>query len=539
MGVKKDDSNDGGNVGRIIGGIIGSKTFVHFNTPLKTTTMKKLFMVLAATIICGATTFTSCTNDDNPATPDLGVKEKIIGKWVTADVNGQSLTTNDKMVITFVSTTKAYMSASFNAHQGAEIWGSQMEVAVAIDGNKVTFTNHSDEHTTGVEEYTITAINDNDFTANQKVTVTVDGTVVHTREGKMRYKKVTADYSAAILGLWECQGITGGETNNDDNARLEFLADGTYRFYRRSDAGVWSLVPRQRNEYFVDGNLLCTRWQAEGEQMSYEWWEIASAADGRMQWTALRQQPDGSTFQQGVAWTAAEARTVLASMDFKGHPFYGDLTYSYAYDDDCRLVKMKEEQVGTGLVIAEFDYIYTPSHIKKQGREEAYTVTEECSLDDHGRIVELVHNSINDETQKEYHYTYTYTYDEDGHLTTVSQWIEGEPNALLTTFAWQDGELRSKTTDQSSVLMVYGYEPGEAPAQALFSRNGYSEADELCPQGCFGTLPLHLPAKQTVTLTLNGVEMSKRTTEYTYTVTAGRLTSASDTYNYFLHWEMR
>ena len=51
--------------------------------------MKKLFMVLAATIICGATTFTSCTNDDNPATPDLGVKEKIIGKWIVADINGQ------------------------------------------------------------------------------------------------------------------------------------------------------------------------------------------------------------------------------------------------------------------------------------------------------------------------------------------------------------------------------------------------------------------------------------------------------------------
>ena len=108
-----------------------------------------------------------------------------------------------------------------------------------------------------------------------------------------------------------------------------------------------------------------------------------------------------------------ESKTVLVGMDFMGHPFYGDLTYSYAYDD-CRLVKMREEQVGTGLVITEFDYTYTPGHIKKQGREEAYTVTEECSLDDHGRIVELVHNSINDETQKEYHYTYTYTYDEDG-----------------------------------------------------------------------------------------------------------------------------
>ena len=502
--------------------------------------MKKLFMVLAATIICGATTFTSCTNDDNPATPDLGVKEKIIGKWIVADINGQVAPTNEIWIISILSPTKAFLSASLNERpEIGTFWFEKEDVDISIIGNKMTLTMKPDEHTTLVEEYDITSINDIEMNANLKMTTSFDGKQSLGTSMPVRLTKVTADYSAAILGLWECQGITGGETNNDDNARLEFLADGTYRFYRRSDAGVWSLVPRQRNEYFVDGNLLCTRWQAEGEQMSYEWWEIASAADGRMQWTALRQQPDGSTFQQGVAWTAAEGRTVLASMDFKGHPFYGDLTYSYAYDDDCRLVKMKEEQVGTGLVITEFDYTYTPGHITKQGREEAYTVTEECSLDDHGRIVELVHNSINDETQKEYHYTYTYTYDEDGHLTTVSQWIEGEPNALLTTFAWQDGELRSKTTDQSSVLMVYDYEPGDAPAQALFSRNGYSEADELCPQGCFGTLPLHLPAKQTVTLTLNGVEMSKRTTEYTYTVTAGRLASASDTYNYFLHWEMR
>ena len=493
--------------------------------------------MLAAALICGATAFTSCTNDDNPVTPDLGVKEKIIGKWMTAESKGKLAVTNRKSVVTFVSATKAYMSKSFDSRmESGDVWISNEEADVVISGNKVTLTSHSDEHTTRVNEYIINDINGIEFTANVKLTKIVDGNVVLTRNNTTRLTKVTADYREAILGLWECQGITGGETNNDDNARLEFLADGTYNFYRRSDAGVWSLVPRERNEYFVDGNLLCTRWQAAGEQMSYEWWEIASAADGRMQWTALRQQPDGSTFQQGVAWSATEARTVLAGMDLKGHPFYGDLTYSYAYDDDCRLVKMKEEQVGTGLVITEFDYTYTPGHIKKQGREEAYTVTEECSLDDHGRIVELVRNSINDETQKEYHYTYTYTYDEDGHLTTVSQWREGEPNALLTTFAWQDGELRSKTTDQSSVLIVIDYEPGDAPAQALFSRNGYSEADELCAQGCFGTLPLHLPSKQTVTLTYNGVEMSKRTTEYAYTVTDGRLAAANDTYNYVLHW---
>ena len=101
-------------------------------------------------------------------------------------------------------------------------------------------------------------------------------------------------------------------------------------------------MPRERNEYFVDGNLLCTRWQAAGEEMSYEWWEIASAADGHMQWTALRQQPDGTTFHQAVSWSAAEARTVLAGMDATGITLYGNVAYSYSYDDDLRLTRIYE-----------------------------------------------------------------------------------------------------------------------------------------------------------------------------------------------------
>ena len=260
--------------------------------------MKKLFMVLAATVICGACLFTSCTKEK-----DLNVAEKIIGKWMFYDRNGELTPTNKKRVFNFVSDTKAYVSASHTDEyaEGAQ-WIDHTEAAVVIDGNKVTLTMQTDEHTTMVDEFDITSINDNEFTAHLKVTVIVDGTVKRTSESTIRLTKVAADYSAAILGLWECQGITGGETNNDDNARLEFLADGTYNFYRRSNAGFWSLVPRERNEYFVDGNLLCTRWQSAGEAMSYEWWEIASAADGQMQWTALRQNEDGTTFQQSVTW---------------------------------------------------------------------------------------------------------------------------------------------------------------------------------------------------------------------------------------------
>jgi hypothetical protein len=48
------------------------------------------------------------------------------------------------------------------------------------------------------------------------------------------------------------------------------------------------------NEYFVDGTLLCTRWIDNGQE-NREWWEIT--IDGtRMHWTALRQNPDGTTF---------------------------------------------------------------------------------------------------------------------------------------------------------------------------------------------------------------------------------------------------
>ena len=262
---------------------------------------------MAVALICSSMLFTSCSKDDNPVNPADNLAEKIIGKWITVELDGQPIPTNEMWVISILSPTKAFISASLNERpEIGTFWFEKEDVDISIIGNKMTLTMKPDEHTTLVEEYDITSINDIEINANLKMTTSFDGKQSLGTSMPVRLTKQTADYSEAVLGLWECQGITGGETNNDDNARLEFLADGTYRFYRRSDAGVWSLVPRERNEYFVDGNLLCTRWQAEGEQMSYEWWEITSAADGRMQWTALRQQADGTTFQQGVAWKRVE-----------------------------------------------------------------------------------------------------------------------------------------------------------------------------------------------------------------------------------------
>ena len=149
----------------------------------------------------------------------------------------------------------------------------------------------------------MTAINGSEFTANHKVTVTMNGNVMIAYEDVVRLVKQTADYAEPILGLWECTGLTGIETYNDANARLEFLADGTYRYYRKNDGGEWQAVStREFQNYFVDGTLLATRWKNQGEDELREWWEIESLSGDQMTWTALRQNADGSTAQQGMTW---------------------------------------------------------------------------------------------------------------------------------------------------------------------------------------------------------------------------------------------
>ena len=248
--------------------------------------------VMAAILICGVTTFTSCTNEDNPVTPDLNVAEKIIGKWMRSEINGHPMTTNEKMVITFVSTTKAYVSASLS--HGGGLWNDLTETAVAIDGNKVTLTYRPEEHTTTVEEYIVTAINDNEFSANYNATVTKDGDVVFSWQGTMRFVKQTTDFRASIIGTWQGHCTSeGSEFDDGQEHRWQYNADGTYVYYVK-DGDDWVPSENTLNEYFVDGTLLCTRW-VDNEQENREWWEINIDGD-KMNWTALRQKEDGSTY---------------------------------------------------------------------------------------------------------------------------------------------------------------------------------------------------------------------------------------------------
>ena len=259
-------------------------------------------MVLAATVICGACLLTSCKKDEN-----LKLEEKIIGKWILAETNGKPTPTNNKYVVTFTSPTKGYRCASFNEYAGSELetlWNDRQEFDYTIEGNVVTITMTVNDHLMVSQEISVRSITDSEAQGDLKVSWMVDGTVIRTMEESTRIVKVTDDYSQAILGMWECTELTGIETYNDANARLEFFADGTYNYWKKNAAGEWETVPnREFQKYFVDGTLLATCWKNVGENELREWWEIASIVGDQMQWTALRLNEDGTTVQQGMRWT--------------------------------------------------------------------------------------------------------------------------------------------------------------------------------------------------------------------------------------------
>ncbi len=145
-----------------------------------------------------------------------------------------------------------------------------------------------------MDEYVVTAINDSELTANRKLIVTVDGAVKVSRENVVRYVKVSTDYSDAILGVWEGRCTSEGSVFDDgQDHRWEYRADGSYVYYVK-DGESWVPSDNTLNEYFVAGNLLCTRWVSGGVE-SHEWWEVTIDGD-TMHWSALRADENNQPF---------------------------------------------------------------------------------------------------------------------------------------------------------------------------------------------------------------------------------------------------
>ena len=84
--------------------------------------MKKIMSwMLAAFCICGASAFTSCSNNDDNPVAGKSLAEKIVGKWIHADTDGEAVTTDMKSVYTFTkdggSALKGFYSMSMTGRK--------------------------------------------------------------------------------------------------------------------------------------------------------------------------------------------------------------------------------------------------------------------------------------------------------------------------------------------------------------------------------------------------------------------------------------
>lgn len=236
--------------------------------------MKKfLSLVLAATIICGAMVFTSCSKKD-----DNKVADQIIGKWLNVESAGLKLTSDILSVSTFVkegSGYKCYYSISMAEY---DVWFYKKQANVTVDGDKIMVTLNVDDVTT-VEEMTDITVDGDDLYYNGKTTLYINGEEIASYGPcQEHYVKVNEDFSQIIIGRWEGT-ITSDEPGYEPKPFCKkYLADGTNIDYKLID-GEWVEVETEYAEYFVDGNLLCTRWQYPGHEEERENSVFASFAN--------------------------------------------------------------------------------------------------------------------------------------------------------------------------------------------------------------------------------------------------------------------
>ena len=231
--------------------------------------------------------------------PASGLTENIIGKWMVDALNDQPCPTNLKIVITFLSATKAYYSLSYSLSDFySDSWNNHASADVVIDGNNVTLTAFENEHTKHVTVADIYSITDKDMRLKSDWKAYTDGEmVINEVWDNERYIRINNDFENDIIGTWEGK-VTSAEDEHTDGElhRWEYKADGTYVYYNKV-GDEWVNNNDVLAEYFVDGILLCTRWKQTADSKELrEWWEIESINDGVMKWTALRMRDDGTTY---------------------------------------------------------------------------------------------------------------------------------------------------------------------------------------------------------------------------------------------------
>ena len=174
--------------------------------------------------------------------------EKIVGKWIHADTDDETVTTDMMSVYTFTSdgsALKGYYSMSMTE---SGVWANRQETDVTVSGNTITLTSHLADGTTSVVEMAGVNISGDD-----------------------------------------------PEYESSEPYRELYRADGTCSYYDLID-GQWVEEETVLSEYFADGPLFCFRWQKPGKELRRENWEIISCENGKMVNKAFLRHADGTTY---------------------------------------------------------------------------------------------------------------------------------------------------------------------------------------------------------------------------------------------------
>lgn len=271
---------------------------------------KDVFYTLLASVMLAATAglTTACTsNDDNPATPngpsESVIKENIIGKWKGITQDGSELTTNDRTVLTFnADGTRTVSKSYYDTDSESYILRNKQTGTYTIEGSQLkSYLDEADLY--DVVTYNIDAIGSNEMAM----------TMENFRPGrKFDYNRVTTDYAAEIVGVWEGVEMTGDETYGNAEARIVYEANGKFYYLSKNDEGQWAINFKESDrKYIVDGDWLATSWKDENGNTNFECWDIDEIKGDVMKWSALREREDGTRFKTTFTWRKISNRPAL------------------------------------------------------------------------------------------------------------------------------------------------------------------------------------------------------------------------------------
>lgn len=225
--------------------------------------------------------------DDKAEIKDL--QKNLLGTWYNYLSDGTYTDTDSRHLITYEADGTMYYTPSINALKDLGIWehhikgsytinGKVVEQQAAVAGKNILFT----------QQMNIKQVNDLKLESITNSETFVDGESYRVVKNLKEIKnRETTEERGDIVGTWKARLIYGTFENLEKRKEylFEFKDDGTFTIYRQNEQGEWVAEDRILNEYFVEANMVYTRWKnADSDEMKYKGWEQLSSYADEMDW---------------------------------------------------------------------------------------------------------------------------------------------------------------------------------------------------------------------------------------------------------------